>query len=129
MQPKGDAKILLRNFYIGLALHHRQLLDFAAKGNFIEIDANAAYEILEGILGIPPQKKGFTVTPEGVQMLDKLADLHKQMVELQKYNEPLKHLNGSINRMNTLITDYSLQQAIGYFGSKDGFFSGNFGEV
>ena len=32
---KGDAKILLRNFYIGLALHHRQLLDFAAKGNYI----------------------------------------------------------------------------------------------
>ena len=26
------------------------------------------------------------------------------MVELQKYNKPLKHLNGSINRMNTLIT-------------------------
>ena len=40
---KGDARILLRNFYIGLALHHRQLLDFAAKGNFIELDANTAY--------------------------------------------------------------------------------------
>ena len=47
---KGDDKVLLRNFYIGLALHHRQLLDFAAKGNFIELDANTAYEILEGIL-------------------------------------------------------------------------------
>ena len=101
---KGDAKVLLRNFYIGLALHHRQLLDFVAKGNFIELDANAAYEILEGILGIPPQKKGFHFTPEGAQMLDKLGDLHKHMVEIQKYNEPLKHLNGSINRMNTLIT-------------------------
>ena len=53
---KGDAKILLCNFYIGLALHHRQLLDFAAKGDFIELDANTSYEILEGILGIPPQK-------------------------------------------------------------------------
>ena len=51
---KRDAKILLRNFYIGLALHHRQLLDFAAKRNFIELDANTAYEILEGILGISP---------------------------------------------------------------------------
>ena len=28
---KGDAKILLRNFYVGLALHHRQLLDFCHK--------------------------------------------------------------------------------------------------
>ena len=37
-------------------------------------------------------------------MLDKLGDLHTHMVEIQKYNEPLKHLNGSINRMNTLIT-------------------------
>ena len=70
---KGDAKVLLRNFYIGLALHHRQLLDFASKGNFIELYANVAYEILEGILGIPPQKKGFSFTPEGVQMLDKLV--------------------------------------------------------
>ena len=35
-------------------------------------------------------------------MLDKLGDLHKHMVEIQKYSEPLKHLNGSINRMNTL---------------------------
>ena len=51
---KGDAKILLHNFYIGLALLHRQLLDFAAKGNLIELDANVAYEILEVNLGIRP---------------------------------------------------------------------------
>ena len=89
---KGDAKILLRNFYTGLGLHHRQLLDFAAKGNFIELDANAAYEILEGILGVPPQKKEFSFNPEGLQMLDQLGDLHKHMVELQKYNEPLNIL-------------------------------------
>ena len=49
---KGDAKTFLRNFYVGLALHHRQLLDFAAKGNFIELDVNTAYETLEGILGV-----------------------------------------------------------------------------
>ena len=79
---KGDAKVLLRNFYIGLALHHRELLDFAAIGNFIELDVIAAYEILERILGIPPQKKGFYFTPEGIQMLDKLGDLHKHMVEI-----------------------------------------------
>ena len=81
---KGDAKILLRNFCIGLALHHRQILDFAAKGNFLELDANAAYEILEGILGVPPQNKGISFTLERVQILDKLGDLHKHMVELQK---------------------------------------------
>ena len=55
-------------------------------------------------MGIPPQKKGFHFSPEGSQMLDKLGDLHKHMVEIHKYNEPLKHLNGSINRMNTLTT-------------------------
>ena len=69
-------------------MHHRQLLDFAAKGNFIELDANAAYEILEGILGIPPQKKGFSFTPEGVQMLDKLGDLHKHMVVYRNIMNP-----------------------------------------
>ena len=77
---KGGTKVLLRNFYIWLSLRHRQLLDFAAKGNFIELDANAAYEILEGILGVPPQKKGFSFAPKGVQMFDKLGDLHKHMV-------------------------------------------------
>ena len=85
-------------------MHHRQLLDFAAKGNFIELDSNTAYEILEGILGIPPTKKGISFTQEGAQILDKLSDLHKHLVELQKYNEPLKHISGNLNRMNTLIT-------------------------
>jgi hypothetical protein len=95
---------LLRRFYIGLTLYHRQLLDFAAKGNFVEIDANVAYEIIEGLLGIPPPKKGFTFTQEGIQILDKLGDLQKNLTELQKYNEPLKHISGNLNRMNTLST-------------------------
>ena len=64
------------------------IIDFAAKGNFVELDANVAYEILEGILGIPPQKKGFSFTSEGVQMLDKLGDLHKHMVEIQNIINP-----------------------------------------
>ena len=51
---EGDFKILLRNFYVGLTMSHRQLLDFAAKGNFIEIDPSIAYEIIEGIVGVPP---------------------------------------------------------------------------
>ena len=56
--------IFLRNFYVGLSLHHTQLLDFAAKGNFIELDVKVAYQMLEGILGVPPQKKGFS-SPSG----------------------------------------------------------------
>ena len=79
-------------------------MDFAAKGNFIELDANTAYKILEGILGVPPPKRGFCFTQEGVQIIDKLGDLRKHLVELQKYNEPLKHISGNLNRMNTLIT-------------------------
>ena len=51
---EGDFKILLRNFYVGLTMSHRQLLDFAAKGSFIEIDPSIAYEIIEGIVGVPP---------------------------------------------------------------------------
>ena len=54
---------------------HRQLLDFTTKGNFIESDANVAYEIIEGILGIPPSQKGFNYTQEGIPILDKLGDL------------------------------------------------------
>ena len=57
---EGDFKILLRNFYVGLTISHRQLLDFAAKGNFVEIDPNIAYEIIEGIVGVLPPQKGTT---------------------------------------------------------------------
>ena len=49
---EGDFKILLHNFYVGLIISHRQLLDFAAKGNFIDIDPSVAYEIIEGIVRI-----------------------------------------------------------------------------
>ena len=48
---EGDFKILLCNFYVGLTISHRQLLDFATKGNFIEIDPSFAYEIIEEIVG------------------------------------------------------------------------------
>ena len=41
-------RILLRNFYVGLNMTHRQLLDYIAKGNFIEIDPSIANEIIVG---------------------------------------------------------------------------------
>ena len=94
---EGDSKILLRNFYIRLTIPHRKLLDFAAKGNFIDIDPSVAYEIIEGIVGILPPLKGLTLTHEGTQILEKLG-------ELQKSLEPLKNVGGNLNRMNTLIT-------------------------
>ena len=62
---EGDFKILLRNFYVGLTLSHRQLLDFAAKGSFIEIDPSFAYEIIEGIVGVLPRQKGSPFSLEG----------------------------------------------------------------
>ena len=93
---EGDFKILMRNFYVGLTPSHRQLLDFAAKGCFIEIDPSFAYEIIEGIVGVLPLKKGSSFSLEGTQILEKLC-------ELQKIVEPLKNTGGSINRMNNLI--------------------------
>ena len=51
-------RILLRNFYVGLNMSHRQLLDCVVKGNFIEIDPSIAHEIIEGIVGTLPQQNG-----------------------------------------------------------------------
>ena len=96
-QNQGDFKILIHNFYMGLTLPHKQLLDVAAKGEFIKIDPSSAYEILEGIVGILPPPKGLTLTLEGTQISEKLG-------ELQKSLEPLKNVGGNLNRMNTLIT-------------------------
>ena len=101
---KGDMKILLRKFYVGLTMPNRQLLDFATKGNFIDSDANTAYEIIEGIVGSPPSQKGFNYTQEEIQILEKLGDMQKNLVELQKSNEPLKNVCGNLNRMNNLLT-------------------------
>ena len=72
-------------------------MDFAAKGNFIEIDSNIAHEIIEGIVGVLPPQKELHLTQEGTQILEKLC-------ELQKSIEPLKNVGGNLHRMNTLIT-------------------------
>ena len=93
---EGDFKILLRNFYVGLTISHIQLLNFAAKGNFIETDPSFAYEIIEGIVGVLPPQKGLHLTQEGTQILEKLC-------ELQKSIEPLKNVGGNLHRLNTLI--------------------------
>ena len=56
---------------------HRQLLDCAAKGNFIDIDPSVSYEIIEGIVGLLPPQKGPPPTQEGTQILEKLCELKK----------------------------------------------------
>ena len=98
---EGDFKILLHNFYVGLTMSHRQLLDFAAKGNFIEIDPNIAYEIIEGVVGISPPQTGLPHTQEGTQVFEKLCEVTNF---LQKSLEPLKNISGNLHRMNMLIT-------------------------
>ena len=66
-----NLRILLRNFYVGLNMSHRQLLDCIAKGNFIEIDPHIALEIIEGIVGTLPQQKGPHPTQEETQVFEK----------------------------------------------------------
>ena len=93
--------ILLRNFYVGLNMSHRQLLDCVAKGNFIEIDPHIAHEVIEGIVGTLPQQKGPHHTQEATQVFEKICEVTKI---LQKSLEPLKNVSGNIHRMNMLIT-------------------------
>ena len=50
---KGDISNLASKLLCGAPMPW-QLLDFVAKENFIESDANTAYEIIEGIVGTPP---------------------------------------------------------------------------
>ena len=94
-------RILLRNFYVGLNMTHRQLLDCIAKGNFIEIDPSIAHEIIEGIVGTLPQKGGSHPTQEETQVFGKICKVTKI---LQKSLEPLKSVSGNLHRMNMLIT-------------------------
>ena len=96
-----NLRILLRNFYVGLNMSHRQLLDCVAKGNFIEIDPHIALEIIEGIVGTLPQQKGPHPTQEETQVFEKNCEVTKI---LQKSLEPLKNISENIYRMNMLIT-------------------------
>ena len=94
-------RILLRNFYVGLNMTHRQLLDCIAKGNFIEIDPSIVHEVIEGIVGTLPLQKGPHDNQEGTQVFEKICEvtnfLHKSL-------EPLKSVSGNPHRMNMLIT-------------------------
>ena len=94
-------RILLRNFYVGLNMSHRQLLDCVAKGNFIEIDPHIAHEVIEGIVGTLPQQKGPHHTQEETEVFEKICEVTKI---LQKSLEPLKSVSGNLHRMNMLIT-------------------------
>ena len=85
-------RILLRNFYVGLNMSYRQLLDCVAKGNFIEIDPSIAHEIIEGIVGTLPQQKGPSHTQEETQVFEKICEVTKI---LQKSLEPLKSVSGT----------------------------------
>ena len=96
-----NMRILLRNFYVGLNMSHRQLLDCVAKGNFIEIDPHIALEIIEGIVGTLPQQKGPHHTHKENQVFEKICEVTKI---LQKFLEPLKNISGNIHRTNMLIT-------------------------
>ena len=87
-------RILLCNFYVGLDMSHRQLLDCVAKGNFIKIDPSIAHEIIEGIVGTLPQQKGPHHNQEGTQVFEKICEVRKI---LQKSLEPLKSLSGNLH--------------------------------
>ena len=94
-------RILLRHFYVGLNMSHRQLLDCVAKGNFIEIDPSIVHEVIEGIVGTLPQQKGPHHTQEEMQVFEKICEVIKI---LQKSLEPLTSVIGNLHRMNMLIT-------------------------
>ena len=101
---KINLRILLRNFYVGLNMSHRQLFDCVGKGNFIETDHHITHEVIEGIVGTLPQQKGPHPTQEETQVFEKICEVTKI---LQKSLEPLKNINGNIHRMNMLITLYN----------------------
>ena len=105
---------------------NRQLLDFYTKGNFIDSDPNTAYELIEGIVGSPPLQKGPNYTQEGLQILEKLGDIQKNLVELQKSNEPRKNVSGNLNRMNNLLT--ICNKKLDTLDSKIALFSENHGK-
>ena len=75
-------RIVLRNFYVGLNMSHRQLLDCIAKGNFIKIDPSIAHEVIEGIVGTLPQKGESHHTPGETQVFCKNLRSYKYITKI-----------------------------------------------
>ena len=51
---KPLATVLVRNFYIGITSWYRYVLDNITGGNFLGINALEAFNVIEGLVGIPP---------------------------------------------------------------------------
>ena len=51
---KPLATVLLGNFYIGITSWYRYVLDTITGGNFLGINALEAFNVIEGLVGIPP---------------------------------------------------------------------------
>ena len=83
-------RTLLCNFYVGLNMSHRQLLDCVAKENFIKIDPIIAHEIIEGIVETLSQKGGAHHTQEETQVFENICEVTKI---LKKSLEPLKSVS------------------------------------
>ena len=50
--------VLLRNFYVAITSWYRYVLDTITGGNFLGINALEAFNVIEGLVGIPPTNEG-----------------------------------------------------------------------
>ena len=48
------ATVLLRNFYIGITSWYKYVLDTITGGNFLGTDTVETFNVIEGLVGIPP---------------------------------------------------------------------------
>ena len=109
---KSLATVLLRNFYIGITSWYRYVLDTITGGNFLGTDTVEAFNVIEGLVGIPPtnnRKNEITlehvmqrieVIEDNVPSVDMIIEIDKGILDaINKLDGCLKDIAKSIKSL------------------------------
>jgi len=103
---KYSTMILLRNFYVGITIWYRYVLDTLTGGNFLGTPALEACYIIESLVGIPPvNETKIEISLEDV--MKKLEFIEKNLpgveVKLEKLLDNTDKLDKSLGEINKRI--------------------------
>ena len=101
---KPFATILLRNFYIGITSWNRYVLNTITGGNFLGTDTVEAFNVIEGLVGIPPtNNRKNEITLEHV--MQRIEVIEDNVPSVDMIREIDKGILDSLNKLDGCLKD------------------------
>ena len=98
------ATVLLRNFYVGITSWYWYVLDTITGGNFLGINALEVFNVIEGLVGIPPTNEGkIEITSEHV--MQRLEVIEDNVPSVDMIREIDKGILDGINKLDGCLKD------------------------